>query len=166
MDSKEQRLTLLCDNFVMLNKVWCGLYQCECGNIKVVSRYNVPRNTNSCGCLKKEQMRIKATRHGHRGAGHTIKTASKTYITWVNMRQRCYNTHRPDYRYYGGKGIEVCFKWRESFINFLEDMGEKPSNDHTIDRIDTKGNYTKDNCQWVTKSQNSLKMNQERRSTL
>lgn len=65
------------------------------------------------------------------------------------MRERCNNPKCPGYPRYGGRGIRVCNEWRD-FSVFLTDMGEKPTKEHSLDRIDNNGNYTKDNCRWVT----------------
>jgi hypothetical protein len=78
----------------------------------------------------------------------------KEYITWMNMRSRCSNTNRPDYNRYGRKGISVCPEW-ESFEQFYADLGRAPSPDHSIDRIDSKQGYSKENCRWLHKSEQS-----------
>lgn len=76
------------------------------------------------------------------------------------MIQRCTNPNDKRYKNYGGRGITVCKRWRNSFEKFLEDMGEPPTKEHSIDRINNNGNYCKSNCRWVTrKEQNRNKRN-------
>lgn len=67
------------------------------------------------------------------------------------MQLRCYSEVNPNYRFYGGAGIRVCQRWRDSFLAFFEDMGRVPSPKHTLDRIETTGNYEPGNCRWATK---------------
>ncbi len=76
------------------------------------------------------------------------------YLTWQRMKGRCYNIKNQDYPEYGGRGITVCDRWLEDFgagfANFLEDMGNKPTEQHSLDRVEVNAGYSKENCRWAT----------------
>lgn len=82
----------------------------------------------------------------------TLKS-NPLYQTWYDMIRRCYTPHRHDYKNYGGRGIKVCDRWLNSFWAFVEDIGDKPSKKHSLDRVDVNGNYAPDNCKWSTQKE-------------
>lgn len=126
--------------------------QCDCGNTKEVSIGHLTNgDTKSCGCLAKEYIGKLALKHGHSKNG----VVSAEYYAWKGMNNRCYNEKYYLYHRYGGRGIKVCDRWLESFENFYEDMGDRPSNKYSLDRINNDGNYEPSNCRWATQKQQS-----------
>jgi len=114
--------------------------RCSCGNEKYITPRDLWNNrTKMCRSC---QVAIKNSKHNMCG--------TKVYNTWKAIRKRCYNKNTPQYKNWGGRGITVCDRWLNSFDNFLVDMGEPPSKEYSIDRINNNGNYCKDNCHWAT----------------
>lgn len=125
------------------NSIAIWLCQCECGNTVEVSGPQLRRKDNkatrTCGCHR--------LKHGHAQGEQSL-----TYVSWHSMISRCTCPNYNGFVDYGGKGITVCNRWLK-FENFLGDMGERPSKNHTIDRKNGSGNYEPGNCQWATKPQ-------------
>jgi len=119
------------------------LCRCECGKECVVIYHNLIRgHSTSCGCYDLEL-------HIKHGRSFTVE-----YISWQHMKSRCHNPNNKAYHNYGARGIIVCERWRDSFENFLEDMGDKPGKSYTIDRYpNNDGNYEPSNCRWATKGE-------------
>lgn len=115
------------------------LCQCDCGNEAFV-RFDCLKNTHSCGCLRKERGKARAT-HGAHG--------TKAYTVWQSMKKRCLNPQHPAYHNYGGRGIDICPEWLD-FSKFLEDMGQ-PEQGMQLDRINNDLGYNPDNCRWASR---------------
>jgi hypothetical protein len=130
------------------------LCQCSCGNEVVVPLSDLlSGHTKSCGCLHSE---LSAERNRLRNTTHGMGD-TREYKSWAAMVARCTNEKHRSYGNYGGRGIKVCDRWRNSFENFYADMGDRPPG-MSLDRIDNDGDYTPDNCRLATtKEQNRNK---------
>lgn len=134
--------------------------RCDCGAPdRVVLQASLTNGKcNSCGCYRREVMRAAATTHG--------MYETREYVARRHMLDRCMNPLNDHYDRYGGRGISVCDRWRESFENFIADMGLAPSAKHEIERIDNDGNYEPTNCRWATEKEQARNKSTTRWVTL
>lgn len=123
--------------------------QCDCGNVGIHSVNHLRRgNIHSCGCTRPESVSRTFTTHGD--------SNSVEYHAWLACKSRCYNKNNEKYHCYGGRGIRVCDRWIDpvnGYINFLADMGRRPPECNSVDRIEVNGNYEPGNCRWATQTE-------------
>lgn len=134
--------------------------KCVCGSKKVVLFDSLMRGrTKSCGCLRREISRQRATKHGYR--------YTPEYVIWCHILARCLNPKIERYKNYGGRGISIQKEWTGDggFERFLSHIGKRPSSDHQIDRIDNDVGYIPGNVRWSTRRIQSRNKTTTRRLT-
>jgi hypothetical protein len=128
------------------------LCKCDCGNSKIIMGGSLKQgHTKSCGCFLKEKISQVNTIHGDSqpGSNHYAE-----YKCWKGIKARCYSKKTRSYISYGGRGIAVCDRWKDSFENFYADVGNRPSSSHSLDRFpNNNGDYEPGNVRWATASQ-------------
>ena len=149
------------------------LCHCECGGETIASGCDLKSgHTRTCGCGRAAFNRSR-TKHGcARQDEHTNE-----FEIWKTLKQRCCNPKNPTYRYYGARGIRICLGYRDSFVTFLGDLGERPSKKHSIDRRENSGHYScgrceeclennwSANCRWATRVEQNNNTRRNRRLT-
>jgi hypothetical protein len=117
--------------------------RCDCGTERTLDARSLTRGqTMSCGCFNRDQK----TTHG--------RSRTPEYGAWKNMKGRCTVPTHHAWANYGGRGIRVCDLWLTSFDAFFAELGERPSPDHELDRINNEGDYEPGNCRWATIKEN------------
>lgn len=153
----------------MERKLTPQLCACGCGEYAAVderrnriSKYRAGHNSRTAHPMKgkshtEETRERLASYTGEKASSYKHGWANTpTYRSWTSMHSRCRDPRNGSYAQYGARGITVCGRWA-AFENFLEDMGERPSLDHQLDRRDPKGNYEPGNCRWITRAENNAR---------
>ena len=121
-------------------KVHC---RCDCGNERTVAIYDLTsNNTSSCGCYKRDRAGERFSTHG--------ESSTRLYAEWADMKTRCYNSNRHQFKDWGGRGITVCAEWINDYFAFRDwALAHGYRDDLTIDRVNNNLGYSPDNCEWI-----------------
>ena len=123
---------------------------CDCGEVAIkMGKYLKCGDTKSCGCTQSAMRAAGNPKYG----GAARRDHPREYTIWRSMKSRCLTPSSSNYRFYGGRGVTVCDRWRDDFMAFMADMGPCPGG-LTLDRINPHGNYEPGNCRWVTHAEN------------
>lgn len=121
--------------------------RCDCGNITNIRNDALTSGrVKSCGCYQRSGEYNASGHNTRHGRQRTVE-----YNLWCNMKARCTNPKNSDWHLYGGRGIKITSKWlgRGGFERFFNDIGERPSAEYSLDRIDYNGNYEPNNVRWA-----------------
>lgn len=120
--------------------------RCDCGNELIVPEYKLrAKHTKSCGCLQVEKARqnLPPSTHGQSASSRTTE-----YVIWSGIKQRCNPKNKEIFKNYAGKNIKVCERWNK-FENFFSDMGKRPGDEYSVERLDNNKDYMPSNCYWA-----------------
>ena len=140
-------LTVIERDGLSANKHATWLCKCDCGNTVVCMSCNlISGKTKSCGCVSRAKIIDRNTKHGLCG--------SRLYNIWSMIKERCLNPNASAYSRYGARGISICEKWANEFMEFYNWAMDNGYNDTlTIDRINNSRGYCPENCRWATLKQ-------------
>lgn len=133
--------------------------RCDCGNVSIRFGTDLRAGSDNCGCMTRKRIGAKSRKHGYA----TGDRQSPEYRAWSKMKHRCGSPSYWAYARYGGRGIVVCDLWKNSFSDFLKDVGLRPGHKYSLDRINNDGNYEPGNVRWATWTQQA---NNKNHSTL
>lgn len=146
------------------------------GDPTIITQFPLLGRCKVDGCLTKDRSKGYCSMHYQRYCDfgdpgpaqakieqHGLKTLPE-YTVWKQIKGRCNNIKSKSYADYGGRGIKMCERW-ERFTVFLDDMGRRPTLQHTIERVNNDLGYAPDNCKWATRVEQNNNKRSNRRFT-